>query len=162
MYGDDDAVCSTHLLTIHFAAMASSRDMLFLILLAIISVFFIYSHFSSTNETINVVYSYDSAYLISFHHWLNLLNSTVPTKMEAILEKNAEHYRGAVPFPHMVADDVFPESILKEITSTEFLDHPTFAANTDCVQGGKCYRDSNQLGKSELSNPESVSYRNDE
>lgn len=119
-----------------------------------------YNNYNNNNNLLNsdkrIPHSLNSIYLFNYYNWMILLNQTVPKSFEKILQsKELINYENNQPFPHFSIDGIFPESILNEVIK-EFPDQPIFQKiHPNCVQGGKCYTDKYQKGKSELSNPES-------
>lgn len=111
--------------------------------------FMMYFSSGNSSHSIDLGTTFTPAYMVKFHDWMTLLETKMPPRLEHILKSDVG-YHTTPPFPHAAFDNLFPRSLMEEV-SREFPDDPTFQASSDCVQGGKCYRDKNQLGKSELS-----------
>jgi hypothetical protein len=89
-----------------------------------------------------------------------ILNETVPPNLNVILKSHVNYV--TPPFPHFAADNIFPESVLREIIQNEFPDHPTpsnAGANKDikkdCPRGGLCFNSANQENKIQFSGMQS-------
>jgi len=111
--------------------------------------FWVYFSPNSTSSSPDLSTTFTPAYMLKFHEWMSLLESTMPSRLDHVLKSDLG-YHTTPPFPHTALDNLFPRKLMEEITH-EFPEDPNFQPASDCVEGGKCYRDKNQLGKSELS-----------